>query len=449
MVLAALLGATVIGTLSNNILNVPLRDITTEFHASLSAGVLVVSSFVLVLAAGMALSGWVGDRFGRRRTLQIALGLMLVAQIAAAAAPSLAVLVALRAVQGLACSAIPPCVMGMLADIYPARYRSRMMGAWAAANGTGQAVGPPIGGLLAQVWGWRSIFWMLAPLTVIVMLAGRGLPRDAGRSRPLHWPGALSLTAGATLMMTAVTVVPQREVPRWVVVAGGVAGVACIVVFVLVSRRSERPMIKPRLLVEVRFMRSAVATFAQMVALLTVLIAVPLYVTGTLGRSTGTTGFLVFALPAAMALLAPAVGSLADRIGPRVVMRSGLAVLSIACVALGWFTDAGARSLAGLCALLVLVGIGVALVQTPSATGATRSPAGRTGTALGVFNMMRFGGGAFGAAWVAVVYPHGTLMVLFGGASLLLLVALAVSFAGSDPARDDVPATVTTVQRAH
>ena len=431
--LSALLGATVIGTLSNNILNVPLREITKEFHASVSAGVLVVSSFVLVLAAGMALAGWVGDRFGRSRTLTAALALMTVAQVAAALAPTLGFLVAVRAVQGLACSAIPPSVMGMLAEIYPVKYRSRMMGAWAAANGAGQAVGPPLGGLLAQLWGWRSIFWLLAPLTVLVLLAGRRLPEGRRHATRLHWQGAASLTIGATLVMTAVTVVPQRGVPVGLDVALGAAGVAFLALFVVVSREAEHPLIAPRLLVEARFLRSAIASFAQMFALMTVLVAVPLYITGTLGRATATTGVLVFTLPAAMAALAPVVGALSDRLGPRVVMRWGLAVLAASCLCLGGYTAASARSLPGLVALLAAVGLGVALVQTPSATGATRSPAGRTGTALGVFNMTRFGGSAFGAAWVAVIYPRDAMLLLFAGAAALLVAAVALSFLGPDP----------------
>lgn len=433
LVLPALLGATIVGTLSNNILNVPLRAITDSFHASVSAGVLVVSSFVLVLAAGMALTGWVGDRFGRNRTLTAALILMAVAQIAAALAPSLAVLVGVRAVQGLACSAIPPQVMGMLAEIYPARQRARMMGAWAAANGAGQAVGPPLGGLLTDLWGWRSIFWLLAPLTVLVVLATRGLPISRGRAAPLHWQGAVCLTIGATLVMTAVTAVPQREVPVRVDATLGVAGIVFLTLFVIVSRRVAQPLIEPRLIVEARFLRSAIATLTQMFALICVLVAIPLYLTGTLRRSTAVTGLLFFALPAAMTVLAPVVGVLSDRIGPRIVMRCGLAVMTLSCLGLGAFTQSGDGNLPVLGGLLLVVGAGVALVQTPAATGATRSPAGITGTALGLFNMMRFGGSAFGAAWVAVLYPRGSLMVLFGGAALLLVLAFVASMVGPTP----------------
>ncbi len=434
VVLVTLLGATLIGTVINNILNVPLRDITRDFHAPLSGGVLVVSSFVLVLAAAMPFSGWVGDRFGRRRTLIASLGLMTAAMVGAALAPSLPVLVGFRAVQGLACAAFPPAVMAMLSSIYGPARRARTMSAWAAANGVGQAVGPPLGGLLAGVSGWRAIFWVLAPVTVVVLVATlRFVPDDRGRVTPLHWPGAVALTAGGALLMTAATAVPQRAVPGWLDVALLVLGLLLVATFVAASRRAPHPLIRPALIIESRFLRSAVAAFAQMFCLATVLVAVPLYVTGTLGRSTAVTGLLVFALPATMAAFAPGIGVLSERTSPRWVLRSGLIVLAAAELAMGWYIDGNGRSTALLVGVLVVVGVGVSLVQTPSATGATRSPAGRSGAALGLFNMLRFGGSALGAAWVAVVYPHGAFLLLFGGCAVMALAGLTVSFAGPDP----------------
>lgn len=438
--LATLLGATVLGTISNNVLNVPLRDITADFDASVSAGVLVVSSFVLTLAAGLALSGWIGDRYGRRRTLVSALVLMSAAMVVAAIAPSLPWLVAARAVQGLACAAIPPSVMSLLAASFPAERRAHTMGAWAAANGAGQAIGPPVGGLIAGFWSWRGIFWMLAPLALGTALAAlRALPADRRRPVPLHWQGAVSLTLGAGLVMTAATTAPQQAVPGWVTGLIAVLGFALLAAFVRACSHSPAPFVPLHLIVESRFMRSAFAAFAQMVSLTTVLVAIPLYITGALHRSTSVTGVLVFALPATMALLAPPVAALCHRWRPRLVLRSGLLTLAATDLAFGALVEAGTHALAVLVGVLIVTGVGVALVQTPSATGATQSPAGRLGPALGVFNMMRFAGSALGAAWVAIVYPHGTLFVLFAGAAVVAVLGFAVSFAGPDPAPTGEP----------
>jgi hypothetical protein len=138
-------------------------------------------------------------------------------------------------------------------------------------------------------------------------------------------------------------------------------------------------------------------------------------------------------------LLAPPVAALCHRWRPRLVLRSGLLTLAATDLAFGALVEAGTHALAVLVGVLIVTGVGVALVQTPSATGATQSPAGRLGPALGVFNMMRFAGSALGAAWVAIVYPHGTLFVLFAGAAVVAVLGFAVSFAGPDPAPTGEP----------
>ncbi|WP_448627529.1 MFS transporter [Geodermatophilus sp. URMC 64] len=432
LLLTALLGATVLGTISNNIVNVPLRQITADFAAPVTQGVLVASASVLVLAVAMPLTGWISDRLGRRRTLLLALTVLLVGTVGAALAPTLGLMVASRALQGLGCAAVPTAVMGTLARRWPAHQRSRVMGAWGAANGIGQAIGPPIGGLVADAFGWRAIFGALVPVTLAVLaLAWRVLPRDSGQRAPIDGLGAGSLTVGVALLMTAVTAAPQPGVPPWLPVAGAVAGLLALVVFVRTGLRSAAPFIDPRLLVELRWLRSAAGVFVQQSSLAAVLVAVPLYLTGVTGLSATVTGLLVFALPLVWAVLAPVVGVLADRVGPRPVLRTGLALLVLVDAGLAVVLGAGTTRLLPVVALLVAAGVGIALVQTPALTGATRSPAGQRGTGLGLFNMMRFVGAAIGTAGVAAAWPDG-LAWLFGGAAAVAAAGLVLSFLGRE-----------------
>ncbi|WP_199432313.1 MFS transporter [Qaidamihabitans albus] len=434
-VLLTLLAVTLLGTVSNNVINVPLRDISRELGVPLSAGVLAVASFVLVLAATMPLMGWVGDRFGRRRTLIVAQVLLLAGMVGAALAPSLPVLAASRALQGLACAAAPPCVMGMLASVYGPARRNRTMGAWAAANGIGQALGPPLGGLVAGPWGWRAIFWLLVPVSALLVVALVWLvPAERARPRRLHWPGTVAFTTGIALLMAAAALAPGGVLPWWWLGALGLVGVGGLIVFVLVSRRAAEPFVPPALLVEPRFLRSGVAACAQMFCLGATLVAMPLYVTGALGLPTALAGVLVFALPATMAVLATVVGRLSERTRPRWVLRGGLGTLVAAELGLGVYVTAQGGDLVVLCILLVAIGAGVALVQTPAAAGATRSAAGQAGAALGLFNTLRFGGATLGTVWVGLSYTHAPPLVLFGGAAAFALAGLLVSFAGRDPA---------------
>lgn len=430
-----LLSVTVLGTMCNNIVNVPLRAIADDLDASLAATVLCVSAFVLVLAIAMPVTGWVGDRVGQKRTLSIALVLMLVAQVLAAFAPNLPALVALRGVQGLACSAIPPMVMGLLGALNPDR-RLEVMAAWAAANGVGQAIGPPVGGLISDAVGWRFIFVTLAVLcAVVIVMMWFFVAEVPRRPTPFDARGAFLITVGVGLVLVAITTFSQRGVDVRLAVAALAAGLLLLVGYAVVSRGRAAAMIPLSVLVETRFLRSTAAAFGQMFCLGTVLVALPLFFTGPLGVSNATAGALFFTLPAVMAMAAPAASRLSRRFGPRRVLRTGLAVLVIAALLTGGIADAGTGrpTAAALTGMLLVLGFGMALVQTPAAAGATGSRAGGYGAAVGLYNMMRFSGSGIAAAWVALTYRLDSMSVLFGGCAVVAVLGLAATYLGVDP----------------
>jgi MFS family permease len=429
-----LLSVTVLGTMCNNVVNVPLRSIAQDFDEPLSATVLCVSAFVLALAIAMPVTGWLGDRIGQKRTLVMSLVLMLFAQALAALAPNLLVLVALRGVQGLACSAIPPIVMGLLGAYYPAR-RLEVMGAWAAANGIGQAIGPPVGGLVSDAFGWRAIFVLIAGFCAVVLVATWLLvPAVPHRPSPLDVRGAVLLTVGVGLVLVAATTVSQRASVA-VAVTEVVAGVLLLIGYGVVSRGRATAMIPLPVLVETRFLRSAAAAFGQMFCLGAALVALPLFFTGPLGMSVAVAGVLFFALPAVMAVAAPIVSRTSRTYGPRRVLRIGLVVLVVGNAATGVLaaTGTGTGTAVALTAMLFVLGAGMACVQTPAAAGATSSPAGAYGAAVGLFSMVRFSGSGTAAAWVALVYPSGHQLLLFAGCAVLALLALGASFLGPEP----------------
>ena len=431
----ALLGATVLGTMANNVINVPLHSIARDLDESVSSAVLAVSAFIIVLAVAMPITGWVGDRFGRRRILLAALVLMVVGQVLAAASPNLPMLIGARAVQGLACSAIPPMVMGMLVTFFPGQ-RLRMMGAWAAANGVGQALGPPIGGVVADAVGWRPLFVLMAVASVVTLgLVAGAVPRVPGVRQRFDLMGASLISTGMALLLVALTTVSLPAVGPRVTASAAAVGLILLATFVLVSSRNPASMLPAHLLLETRFLRSCVAAFVQMFMLGTVLVALPLYLTGQLGMSTWQAGLLFFQLPFVMFLFAPVVSRLAARRQPRLILRIGLVVLIIGGVLAALVTRVPAAPYAGVTVSVVLVvlGVGMACVQTPAAAGATRSPAGARGAALGVFNMLRFSGSAAGTAWVAIAYVHAGLVPLFLVASGMAMLGLVASFLGPDP----------------
>jgi MFS family permease len=244
--------------------------------------------------------------------------------------------------------------------------------------------------------------------------------------------GAAALTAGTALLVAGLALIPQPDIPWWAVAGMVAAAVAALGWFSWHCARVEHPFVHVRLVVESRFARSTLAGFAQMFCLGATLLAIPLYLVGR-GSSASMAGVVLFAVPATMVLLGPLVGRWLDRLRPRRVLRTGLVVLLIAQVALTIGVAQERLVPAVLITMLVVTGTGIALVQTPAATGATRSPAGADGTGLGLYNLVRFTGSAVGAAWVAVALEVSTYPAVFAASAVIVALGLAGSFVRPDP----------------
>ena len=421
-IIALFLGS-VTCTLSNNIVNVPLHDIMRDLHVSLARGALVAIAFSLTTAIMMPVAGWLADRFGRRRIYLWAVSLVGVASVGASFAPNLDTLVVFRVLQALTAACTLPAAMGILTTLYGIDNRGRALAIWAAANGFGQAVGPPLGGLIAGWLSWRWIFTPTIALSAIAWtLSLAAIPHDSGVRGSVDWRGAGLLTVGAGMVIAAASLVPQVGAASPVVVGLAGGGLVLLALFGRGITRRAAPFVSPGLFREASYLWSTLAAFAQMFCLGVMTLGVPLFLTRTEGRSTITAGAIVFALPAAMTAFAPLAGRAAvgDRV--RKALASGVAVLLLGqlvlAAELAWWHSPDWMLTLGL----LVAGAGTAFVQAPAATGATLSSLGRSGTALGLFNLLRFTGLSLGAAWVATA--------LSGGDHYGLLFLVSAGFAG-------------------
>jgi MFS family permease len=431
-VMAPLLLGTFLGTVNNNIVSVPLNAIVHDFGVAVGQGALIVIAFSITVAALMPIAGWTSDRIGRRRVFCWSVAGVGAGALGAAFAPNLATLVIFRILQGAASASVVPAVLGIITEVVGVQRRGRAVGLWAGANGLGQAVGPPLGGLIAGAAGWR---WIFAPTVLLAIIAVpatlRLVPRDAGRLIHLEWRGALSLTAGAALLLTGAAALPIAGVASPAVVVPMLLGLGSLWLFWRAIHRLPTPFIAPALLSELSFLRSSLAVAAQMFCLGSMLLGIPLYLTRVDGVSVGEAGLLVFTLPALMTLLAPVAGMATVRWGGRITLRCGLALLMVTQIGLALVLRSRTVVALDLALLLGAAGAGIAFVQTSAATGATRSPAGRLGAGLGLFNLLRFTGSGLGATWVAgVVSSGGSFAVIFAGTAVVGLLGLLGAFAG-------------------
>lgn len=437
--LVAVLIGTFVGTLTNNLLNVPLHSILREFDAPLSSGIFVIAGFMLTFSVSMPLFGWLGQRFGLRLVYSWALIGTAICSIGAALAPNLPALVAWRALGGLAAASFAPVVMALIAWMFGDKYRAAAVSAWATVNGVGQAIGPSVGGFIDGWLTWRWALGSLAPMCLLGLIATLAfIPRHPGSSLKLDPVGAVSFTfgAGATILSVLMLSIPSIPWAVHLFLAG--VGLLLIVFSTWWSRTTANPFVPTKLMAEPRFILNSIAGFSQMFTTAAILVLIPLFLTTKRGLNTTEAGLLLLALPLTMALTASSIPRAIRKVGLTRTLVSGLVLLAVSVGFLAGVLALSPGVYWALVVALVFNGVAIALVQTPASTGATQTAAGQSGSGLGIFNLIRFSGSAMGAGSIAVFSRFGSLGALtlagaFGALVCALIIALILAQASREP----------------
>ena len=246
VLLATILGSG-IAQLDGTVVNVALPRIGKNLDAGLSSLQWVVNAYALTLAALILVGGALGDRMGRRRIFLTGVVWFATASALCAVSPDPAFLITARALQGIGGALLTPGSLALLESSFVREDRSTAVGAWSGLGGVATAAGPVIGGLLvaALPWGWRLIFLLNLPLSATVLLVGlKHVPesRDTDAMGRLDFRGAALAALGLAGVVVGLTEGPQHGYST-VVVAGLLIGVALLVAFVFVERRTKQPML--------------------------------------------------------------------------------------------------------------------------------------------------------------------------------------------------------------
>ncbi|WP_201464991.1 MFS transporter [Janibacter melonis] len=436
----SLLGTTTLGTLASTLMSAPINDIGADLGAAPSQMVLAVSAFTVAMVAVAPVAGWACTRIGATRFLVLSLVLMVLAQVAAASATGLAGLVAARAVQGVACSGIPPAIHQGLLHFWP-EMRRRSMAAWASAIGVGQAVGPPAGGLVSDAVGWRGLFLVYALVCAAGLLCLlRFVPAVPAVQQPVEVGGTAQLVAGAGLLVVGMTWAGQGGAPGPSAALVG-AGLA-LLGWALRPRRPRGHLLGRGVLRDPAYLVSTAAAAAGMAAMGITLVSVPLYLGRDVGLTAGAIGAVTAAVAVGMVLFAPVAARVARRVGAGTTLAGGLVALVVVPLAVATLEGVatGPGVVLPLAALLLLLGCAIATVQSMAAVVLLGSVGASSGLATGVHNTGRFTGLATGYAWVAVVYSAGSPALVHTGTAVAAAATLVLAAA----ARARLPQSVTS-----
>jgi MFS transporter, DHA2 family, methylenomycin A resistance protein len=409
------------------VLSVAEPDLASSLHTSISGLQWAVTGYTVVFGSLLLSAGALADRYGADRVFRsgaLAFGLV---SLLCAAAPSIGVLIALRAVLGAAGAACVPSALAMIARLYPdAADRARAVATWAAISGAAVAAGPLIGGALVDTAGWRAVFLVNAPVSVLVLAltAGRAAACQRGDQR-IDWTGQLTACAVLALLTGAIIAAGHGSWPQAAVLAAGTASAASA--FTVLERRSAHPVLSRALLSSAGVRASLAAGAAVNFALSGSLFVLPLLLERERHLSAAVTGLAFLPLTLPFALNPPVTGRLTARFGPRPPILAGLTLMAAGGTGLG--CAVWERASYGWLALgLLLTGYGVSLVLPALVTAILgAAPPGTAGAAGGLLNAVRQAGATLGVAFMGALAGTGTVG---GSARALLASALVCAGAG-------------------
>ncbi|MFE7780546.1 MFS transporter [Streptomyces nigrescens] len=422
------------------IVNTALPRIADGLGATLTSLQWVLDIYALALAALLMVAGSAADLFGRRRLYVAGLTLFALASLVCGLAPDAGVLVAARAAQGAGAAAMVATNAPLLMAAYQGRDRGVAFGVWGGTNGAAAAIGPVLGGLLTEYVDWRAIFLVNLPLAAVaVWITVRRVPESHGTlPRPrtdsagrtplarIDWPGAASFTACAgALTYGLMRGGDQGWTEAGTLTALGGAALA-LLVFVVVERRVQRPLLDLGLLRRPSFAALLAAALLLQAAAFPYLTFVGLWVQNILGLSPVQAGLAVTPMALVSLLVGALGGRLLQRMAPQLPVGIGLLLVGAGVLLEYALLDDGAGWAALLPGLAISgLGIGAAMpVLVSAALGA--APPQRAGMASGAVNTSQQLGYAVGIAALGTVFA-GALHDVRPGASRTAVAAAHVS----------------------
>lgn len=433
---AIVIAATALGfvlvQLDVSIVNVALATIGRDLHSSFAGLQWVVDAYTVAFAACLLSAGALADRIGARRTFIGGFALFVCSSVACGFAPTAAILVAARSVQGLGAALLVPCSLALLnhAAEGNAAARARAVSLWTASGSVALAAGPIIGGLLVAGVGWRSIFFVNVPLGAIgIWLTLRNVAETRPGKSAFDLPGQISAIAFlGTLTAAVITAGGTSWMALPVLVLSALAMVSGVA-FVFLESRGPNVMLPLSLFRRRPFTAATIVGFAVNFTLYGAIFLLGLYLQRLHGYSPLQTGlaFLPFCVVLGSANLV--AGRLTTKYGARLPMTIGLIVAALGFAALTPL-DAQTSYVAMLAGLLILP-IGIGLIVPAMTTVLLASvEKERSGIASGVLNTVRQAGGALGVAVLgSFLAAHGIagLHLSFVISAALLLAVIAYS----------------------
>ncbi|KAF0166245.1 MAG: Drug resistance transporter EmrB/QacA subfamily [Rhodocyclaceae bacterium] len=401
-VLTVMLG-TVSAIMEATVVNVALPEIIRAFHLGHDQVQLLSTGFLAATTASMLLATWAMQRFGIRRTFVGALLLLVMFSVLAALSDRFELLALCRIGQGSIAGLIQPLAMLVIIDVFPIHERGRAMGAYGLGIVLSPAVGPVLGGLLVDHYGWRAVFLVTVPLCLAAIalaprfvIAGRPLP--GAHKRPFDPIGLVLVVAALCALLGGLAALIRAPALGSAAIA---LGIGLAVAFVVWERSTLHPLLDLSIFREAGFGAAVLVAAAYGVGIYGSTYLAPIFAQIGAGFSAYEAGVMLVPGGIVLAIVLLLSGRLADRFPPNRVAMAGLAFFAVSAILMGFSSRATGF---WMLALWVAIGrIGLGLIIPGLNAGALRLlPHGTEAAGSASINFFRQLGGALGVTLLAL-----------------------------------------------
>jgi EmrB/QacA subfamily drug resistance transporter len=391
--------------LDSTVVNVALPAIGRDFNAGTSSLQWILNGYLLTLASLILLGGSLGDRYGRRRVFVAGIGLFTAASLLCAVAPSVALLIGARLLQGVGGALLTPGSLALIEASYRPADRARAIGAWSGLGGVAAALGPLLGGYLIGAISWRAIFLINLPLGIFVAWAAAGhVPesRDPTATGRLDLRGAVLAGLGLAGTTYALIEAPGKGASAAILVTG-IGGLLALVAFFAGERTSPNPMLPLEIFRSRQFSAANAVTFVVYAALGGFFFLLVSFLQISLGYTPIEAGAASLPVTGLMLVFSARAGALAQKIGARIPLTVGPLVIAIGLLMMTGI-EPGDSYLTAILPAVIVFGLGLTLVVAPvTATVLAAADMRHSGIASGVNNAVARVAGLLAVAVLPVV----------------------------------------------
>jgi len=402
LILAIMSMSLIVVMLNNVTLNVALAELSKDLGADNAELQWILDAYALVFGGSLLMMGALGDRYGRRSTLQV--GLIIIGSFSAWIALTSNVttndVIAARAVMGLGAACVMPATLSVVVTSFPKSERPRAIGIWAAAAGVGAPIGLFVGGWAVQYVDWQAVFLVNVPIAVLCLgFTFIVVPESKDEQKaPLDPVGGLLSLAGLGVMLYTIIEAPLHGWTSTWTLVGAVFAVALLVLFGLWERQRAHPMLPMSFFREPGFVTGLLAVTLAYYVMFTFMFTQMLHFQLVRGDEALASAVRVLPLPLGLMPAAANSDRLVARYGRSRVVGSGLMLITFGMLLFGTVVDIGTDYWVIATVFLVL-GLGMGLTMAPSTGLVMESvPDDKAGVGSATNDSSREIGGALGIA---------------------------------------------------